>query len=201
MLYAVGSNPDAARQAGLPAPRLAGRLRRLRRAGRPGRASCSSARSALSTSRPGQGSSWRRSPPPSSAASASLGGSGTVVGAFLGAVLIEMLDQSLVRVEQVSEFWRDAILGALILLAVLLDLASATAPAPRAASRDASRPGEPPHRGIDRARCVTGRSTTAGDSAARRRPRRRRSSSTSPSPRLPQRRQLRQPVRAARSRR
>ena len=34
-----------------------------------------------------------------------------------------MLDQSLVRVEQISEFWRDAILGSLILLAVLLDVA------------------------------------------------------------------------------
>ena len=51
-----------------------------------------------------------------------LGGSGTVIGAFLGAVLIAVLDQSLVRVEQISEFWRDAILGALILLAVLLDV-------------------------------------------------------------------------------
>ena len=46
-----------------------------------------------------------------------LGGSGTVMGAFLGAVLIGLLDQSLVRVPQISEFWRDAILGALILLA------------------------------------------------------------------------------------
>ena len=44
-----------------------------------------------------------------------LGGSGTIMGAFLGAVLIAVLDQSLVRVEQISEFWRDAILGALIL--------------------------------------------------------------------------------------
>ena len=37
-------------------------------------------------------------------------------------MLIAVLDQSLVRVEQISEFWRDAILGALILLAVLLDV-------------------------------------------------------------------------------
>ena len=52
-----------------------------------------------------------------------LGGSGTVLGAFLGAILIGLIDQSLVRVEQISEFWRDAILGVLILLAVLLDVA------------------------------------------------------------------------------
>jgi rhamnose transport system permease protein len=44
------------------------------------------------------------------------------MGAFVGAVLIAVIDQSLVRVEQISEFWRDAILGALILLAVLLDV-------------------------------------------------------------------------------
>jgi rhamnose transport system permease protein len=50
-----------------------------------------------------------------------LGGSGTLVGAVLGAVLIVVLDQSLARVEQVSEFWRDAILGVLILLAVIGD--------------------------------------------------------------------------------
>ena len=52
-----------------------------------------------------------------------LGGSGTLVGAFLGAVLIDVLDQSLVRVPQVSEFWRNAILGALILAAVVADAA------------------------------------------------------------------------------
>jgi rhamnose transport system permease protein len=51
-----------------------------------------------------------------------LGGSGTVLGAFMGAVLIGQLDQSLVRVPQVSEFWRDAILGILILFAVIIDV-------------------------------------------------------------------------------
>ena len=50
------------------------------------------------------------------------GGSGTVIGAFLGAILIEILDLSLVRVPQVSEFWRDAVLGALILAAIVLDV-------------------------------------------------------------------------------
>jgi rhamnose transport system permease protein len=48
------------------------------------------------------------------------GGSGTVVGALLGAVIIGMLDQSLVRL-QTSEFWRDAVLGLMILLAVAGD--------------------------------------------------------------------------------
>jgi rhamnose transport system permease protein len=49
------------------------------------------------------------------------GGSGTIFGAFLGAILIDTLELSLVRVPEVSEFWRDAALGILILLAVILD--------------------------------------------------------------------------------
>jgi rhamnose transport system permease protein len=49
------------------------------------------------------------------------GGSGTVAGALLGTVLIDLLEQSLIRWLQISEFWRDAILGLLILLAVAAD--------------------------------------------------------------------------------
>jgi len=48
------------------------------------------------------------------------GGSGTVFGAMLGAVMIGTLEQSLLRLD-ISEFWRDAILGLLILLAVASD--------------------------------------------------------------------------------
>jgi rhamnose transport system permease protein len=49
------------------------------------------------------------------------GGSGTMVGALLGTVLIATLEQSLLRWAIVSEFWRDALLGLLILLAVATD--------------------------------------------------------------------------------
>ncbi|MDO8982783.1 ABC transporter permease [Cypionkella sp.] len=49
------------------------------------------------------------------------GGSGSVIGAFLGAILVDLLETSLVRWAVVSEFWREAILGALILLAVATD--------------------------------------------------------------------------------
>ncbi len=49
------------------------------------------------------------------------GGSGTVVGAMLGAILIDLLEQSLIRWLEISEFWRDAILGLLILFAVAID--------------------------------------------------------------------------------
>ena len=49
------------------------------------------------------------------------GGSGTVIGALIGAVLVDLIDTSLVRWELVTEFWREAVLGALILLAVVAD--------------------------------------------------------------------------------
>ncbi|NND19692.1 MAG: ABC transporter permease [Silicimonas sp.] len=49
------------------------------------------------------------------------GGSGSVIGVLLGAVMIDLIDSSLVRWELVSEFWRDAVLGLLILFAVALD--------------------------------------------------------------------------------
>ncbi len=51
------------------------------------------------------------------------GGSGTPIGALLGAILIDTLGQSLIRWLQISEFWRDALLGLLILLAVASDAA------------------------------------------------------------------------------
>ena len=49
------------------------------------------------------------------------GGSGTVIGALLGAILIDLLENSLIRWLEISEFWRDALLGMLILLAVAAD--------------------------------------------------------------------------------
>lgn len=49
------------------------------------------------------------------------GGSGSVIGALIGAILVDLIDTSLVRWEIVSEFWREAVLGALILTAVAVD--------------------------------------------------------------------------------
>jgi rhamnose transport system permease protein len=49
------------------------------------------------------------------------GGSGTMLGALLGAVVIGTLEQSLLRMPQLSEFVRDALLGLFILLAVASD--------------------------------------------------------------------------------
>ena len=49
------------------------------------------------------------------------GGSGTVIGALIGAILVDLIDTSLVRWQLVSEFWREAVLGVLILLSVAAD--------------------------------------------------------------------------------
>ncbi|TNC74861.1 ABC transporter permease [Rubellimicrobium roseum] len=49
------------------------------------------------------------------------GGAGTVVGALIGAILVDLIENSLVRWDLVSEFWREAVLGLLILSAVTGD--------------------------------------------------------------------------------
>ena len=49
------------------------------------------------------------------------GGSGSMIGAMLGAILLNVLEQSLIRWFAISEFWRDFLLGFLILLAVASD--------------------------------------------------------------------------------
>jgi rhamnose transport system permease protein len=121
-MYALGSNPEAARQAGLNARRLqiaaftaCGALAGLAGflyVGRFGTINVTA----------GSGLELAAIAAAVVGGVSTLGGSGTVLGSFLGAVLIGVLDQSLVRVEQVSEFWRDAILGTLILIAVVLDV-------------------------------------------------------------------------------
>ncbi len=49
------------------------------------------------------------------------GGSGSVIGAFLGAILVDLLENGLRLLPHLSEFWREAVLGALILAAVATD--------------------------------------------------------------------------------
>lgn len=122
MLYAVGSNPDAARQAGLPEARIV--LVAF--------ATCGSLAGLAGFMFLGQFGTVNVTAGASlelAAIAAAVvggvsiqGGSGTVLGAFLGAILIEILDLSLVRVPEVSEFWRDAVLGGLILAAIALDV-------------------------------------------------------------------------------
>lgn len=49
------------------------------------------------------------------------GGSGSIVGVVLGTVLVDTIDNSLTRWAMVSEFWRDALLGIMIMVAVAAD--------------------------------------------------------------------------------
>lgn len=49
------------------------------------------------------------------------GGSGSILGVVLGTALVDTLQNSLLRWQVISEFWRDAILGMLIILAVAAD--------------------------------------------------------------------------------
>jgi rhamnose transport system permease protein len=120
-LYAIGSNPDAARIAGFPAQRmvftaflLSGMLAGLGGfmfLGRYGNVTvlagtCLEFASVAAVVVGGV---------------SNMGGSGTVIGAFLGALFLDLLENSLFRWQVVSEFWRDAILGMLILAAVALD--------------------------------------------------------------------------------
>lgn len=120
-LYAVGSNPEAAQMAGIDSRRvifvaflLSGAL-----AGLAGFMFL--ARFGNITVVAGLGFELK------SVASAVVGGvsinggSGSVFGAFLGTVLVDLIDSSLVRWPAVSEFWREAVLGAMILIAVAAD--------------------------------------------------------------------------------
>ena len=49
------------------------------------------------------------------------GGSGTMIGALLGAMMINLLQQSLLRWLVISSFWVSALLGLLILVSVTID--------------------------------------------------------------------------------
>jgi rhamnose transport system permease protein len=49
------------------------------------------------------------------------GGSGTMIGALLGALMINLLQQSLLRWQLISNFWVGALLGLLILVSVTID--------------------------------------------------------------------------------
>ncbi|CAN5567708.1 ABC transporter permease [soil metagenome] len=120
-LYAIGSNPEAARTAGLPAQRdvflaftLCGALSGL--AGflflvRFGNITVTAA----------QGLELQVIAAVVVGGVNIFGGSGSMFGVFFGVLLIEILQQSLLRWAGVSEFIKDALLGLLILIAITAD--------------------------------------------------------------------------------
>ncbi len=122
-LYAVGSNPEAARVAGFPSQRivflafvLSGALAGVAGfmfLGRFGNLTVVAA----------MGTELQAIAAVVVGGASTMGGSGTAFGSLLGASLIGLLDQSLRRWPVISEFWRDAVLGILILLAVAGDRA------------------------------------------------------------------------------
>jgi rhamnose transport system permease protein len=120
-LYAIGSNPEAARIAGFPAQRMvflafltSGAL-----AGLGGFLFL--ARYGNITVLAGIGLEFDSIAAVVVGGVSNMGGSGTVIGAALGALLIDLLQNSLFRWALISEFWRDFILGMLILAAVAID--------------------------------------------------------------------------------
>jgi rhamnose transport system permease protein len=120
-LYAIGSNPDAARVAGLPARRvvllayvMCGAL-----AGLGGFMYL--VRFGTITVAAGTGLELQAVAAVVVGGVNIFGGSGTMLGALLGAVVIGTLEQSLLRMPNLSEFVRDALLGLFILLAVASD--------------------------------------------------------------------------------
>ncbi|MCC7162253.1 MAG: ABC transporter permease [Anaerolineae bacterium] len=120
-LYAVGSNPDGARFAGLPSEQvvfiafvLCGALSGL--AG-----FMFLARFGNITVVAAQGMELQVIAAVVVGGVAIFGGQGTIIGALLGALLINILQQSLIRWISISAFWIDALLGALILAAVAAD--------------------------------------------------------------------------------
>jgi rhamnose transport system permease protein len=120
-LYAIGSNPDAARVAGFPAQRIVF-IAFLLSGGLAGLAGfIFLARFGNISVLAGIGLEFASIAAVVVGGVSNMGGSGTVFGAFLGALLIDLLENSLFRWQVISEFWRDAILGMLILLAVAID--------------------------------------------------------------------------------
>ncbi len=121
LLYAIGSNPEAARIGGLPSQRIVfmafvmsgsiagfGGFMFLTRYGDLTPAAAQGMELMVIAAAVVGGVSTN-------------GGSGTMIGALLGAMMINLLQQSLLRWLVISNFWVGAFLGLLILVAVTVD--------------------------------------------------------------------------------
>ncbi len=120
-LYAIGSNPEAARIGGLPSQRIVllafvlcgaiaglGGFMYLVRYGD-------------LTPAAAQGMELQVIAAAVVGGVSTNGGSGTMIGALLGAMMINLLQQSLLRWLVISNFWVGALLGVLILVSVTID--------------------------------------------------------------------------------
>jgi rhamnose transport system permease protein len=119
-LYAIGSNPDAAQLAGIPVARrvfgafvISGALAGLGGA-------LFLAEYATVDATGGTGYELIVIASVVIGGVAIFGGSGNVIGAVLGAILLQVINQSLVAV-RISAFWDSAIAGALLLVAIAFD--------------------------------------------------------------------------------
>jgi rhamnose transport system permease protein len=119
-LYAIGSNPDTAQTAGIPARRtvtlayvLCGALSGLG-------GFLFLARQGTISIEAGGGLELDVVAAVVVGGVNIFGGSGTIIGAMLGAILIGIFQQSLIRLD-INEFWKDALLGVFILIAVAGD--------------------------------------------------------------------------------
>jgi rhamnose transport system permease protein len=119
-LYAIGSNPEAARISGLPTRRIIASAYLLCGALAGLAGFMFLVRFGEITVAAGQGLELQSVAAVVVGGVNIFGGSGTLLGALLGAVLIGTLEQSLIRLN-ISEFWKDALLGLFILLAVATD--------------------------------------------------------------------------------
>jgi rhamnose transport system permease protein len=120
-LYAIGSNPEAGRIGGLPAPRivlfayiLCGAM-----AGLAG--FMFMVRYGDLTVNGAQGMEMQVIAAAVVGGVSTNGGVGTMIGALLGALMINLLQQSLLRWLVISDFWVGALLGMLILISVTID--------------------------------------------------------------------------------
>ena len=120
-LYAIGSNPDAARIGGLPSPQIVF-LAYLICGGMAGLAGFMfMVRYGDLTVTGAQGMEIQAIAAAVVGGVSTNGGSGTMIGALLGALMINLLQQSLLRWLVISDFWVNALLGLLILIAVTID--------------------------------------------------------------------------------
>lgn len=120
-LYAIGSNPDAAAMSGLPVTRMTVSAYTICGALSGLAGFLFLARFGTITVVAAQGMELQVVAAVVVGGVNIFGGSGSMLGALFGTVLIATLEQSLLRWRIISEFWRDALLGLLILLAVAVD--------------------------------------------------------------------------------